>query len=246
MPTPRLQALLEGPSPWYRVDHREEVASTNDVAAELAATGAAPGLVVVADRQTAGRGRAGRTWVDRPGGSLLCSCLVETPSVPTLVPLAAGLAVHHAVRRQGSRAELKWPNDVLIDGAKCGGVLVENPGGGVLVVGTGIDLDWRGEDRSGEASGWTSIAEHTGRDVDRWEVLADVLAAFSSWLLDVGRDPRILLASYEARCVTLRNQVRVETGSDVVEGVARSVDPDGALVVQTPDGLVRVTSGDVS
>ena len=246
MTTPRLQALLEGPAPWYRIEHLEVATSTNDVATELAEAGAAPGLVVVADRQTAGRGRAGRAWEDRPGGSLLCSCLVATPSVPTLVPLAAGLAAHHAVRRQGTRAELKWPNDVLIDGAKCGGVLVENPGDGVLVVGIGLDLDWRDHDRAGASADWTSVAEQTGREVDRWEVLADVLAALSSWLLDVQRDRSILLASYEARCATLRRQVRVQTGPVVVEGVASSVDVDGALVVQTTDGPVRVTAGDVT
>lgn len=245
MPTPRLRALVEGPTPWYRIDHHDEATSTNDVAAAHAAEGAAAGLVVVADRQSAGRGRAGRVWEDRPGGSLLFSCLVEVPPTPTLVPLAAGLAVQHAVRRHGPEAQLKWPNDVLIEGAKCAGILVERHGD-ALVVGVGIDVDWRGQAREGEAATWTSIAEHTGAEVDRWEVLADVLAAFSSWLLDVRRDTKMLLAAYEARCVSLGRNVRVESPSGVIEGRALAIDADGALVVQTEGGPVRVTAGDVA
>lgn len=240
----RLRALLEGPTPWYRIDHHDEVTSTNDVAAAEASGGAAPGLVIVADRQTAGRGRAGRVWEDHPGGSLLFSAVVDTPPTPTLVPLAAGLAVHHAIRRHGPEAQLKWPNDVLIGGDKCAGILVERHDD-VLVVGVGIDVDWRGHPRQGEAAGWTSVAEHTTAEIDRWDLLADVLGAFASWLLDVRRDPRMLLAAYEARCITLGRAVRVEGPSGVIEGRAVSVESDGALTVQTAGGPVRVTAGDV-
>lgn len=178
LPSARLRALIAGPSPWYEVEWHEVVTSTNDVARQRAVEGAGPGLVVVADRQTAGRGRQGRRWVDHPGGSLLTSLLVPVPQEhPTLLPLAVGVAVRYAIRRAGAAAELKWPNDVLIRGRKCAGILIEDTGGGTAVAGIGVDTDWREVRRAGELEAWTSIAEETGQPCDRWELLTDLLAS---------------------------------------------------------------------
>lgn len=253
----RVEAQLSGPSMWSRLEVLEETTSTNDVVAERARGGAAGGLVVVADRQTAGRGRLGRVWEDRPGGSLLVSFLVGVPPQgQTLVPLATGLAVSDALRRHGVRADLKWPNDALVtdpatgEGRKVAGVLVErrdDPGvGAYLVVGVGIDVDWRGTDRAGEAGAWTSLAEELDADVDRWDVLADLMRALSAWLLDVPRDPTTLLASYEARCRTIGRDVEVATPTGGVAGTATGLGTDGALIVTTPRGPVSVTAGDVT
>ncbi|MBW3621281.1 MAG: biotin--[acetyl-CoA-carboxylase] ligase, partial [Actinobacteria bacterium] len=242
---------------WSRLEVLEETTSTNDVVAEHARAGAAGGLVVVADRQTAGRGRLGRVWEDRPGGSLLVSFLVGVPARgQPLVPLATGLAVSDALVRSGLDAELKWPNDALVvdpgtgEARKVAGVLVErhdDPGrGAYLVVGVGVDVDWRGTDRSGEAGAWTSMAEELGRDVDRWDVLADLMRALSAWLLDVPRDPTQLLASYEARCRTIGRDVEVATPGAAVVGTATGLDAAGGLVVTTPQGPVTVTAGDVT
>lgn len=252
-----MDAQVAGPSIWSRVEVLEETTSTNDIVAEHARAGAAAGLVVVAGRQTAGRGRLGRVWEDRPGGSLLVSFLVGVPPRgQTLVPLATGLAVSDALRRAGVPADLKWPNDALVPdpatgaGRKIAGVLVErhdDPGvGPYLVIGVGIDVDWRGTDRSGEAAAWTSMAEELDRDVDRWDVLADLMRALSAWLLDVPRDPTMLLASYEARCATIGRDVEVATPRGAVVGTATGLDAAGGLVVTTPQGPVAVTSGDVA
>lgn len=254
-PNPSLAGLLDGPSRWHSLTELEETTSTNDVVAERAAAGEAPGLVVVAERQTEGRGRLGRRWED-PGSpglggtSLLVSVLVEVPPRnDTLVPLAAGVAAVDALRRNGARAELKWPNDLLleVDGAdrKCGGLLVERHDDRV-VVGCGINLDWRGVQREGEAAAWTSVAEVTGADVDRYEVLADYLRALEAWLRDVPEDPARLLASYRVRCRTLGRQVRVTVPSgDAIVGRAIDLAEDGGLVIEDVEHAVVVTAGDV-
>lgn len=252
----QVQAQLAGPSYWSVIERLGTATSTNDVAAERARAGAPAGLIVVADRQTAGRGRQGRRWEDHPGGSLLVSFLVGVPPRgASLVPLATGLAVADAIRRQGPPVELKWPNDVLVvTGSppaprKCAGILVErheHPArGAFLVIGVGVDVDWRDADRAGEAAGWTSLAEVTGTELDRWDLLADLMRALGAWLRDVPQDPTRLLAAYRARCHTLGRVVRVGTPAGEVRGTARGLDTTGALVVDTAGGAVTVTAGDV-
>lgn len=251
---PRVAALLDGPSPWHRVEHHGEVGSTNDVALERARDGVAPGLVVLADRQVAGRGRGGRAWEDRTSdrgvGSLLCSALVADPvRNGGLVPLAAGLAVGDAVRRQGGHPGLKWPNDVLLDSRKCAGILVERhavEGGAVLVVGVGINVDWRDVPRSGEAATWTSIAEVAGADVDRGDLLADLLRALATWLRSLPEDPLRLLATYRDACETVGCEVRVSfPDGDQLTGRALDLDREGRLVVESVQGPVAINAGDV-
>jgi BirA family transcriptional regulator, biotin operon repressor / biotin---[acetyl-CoA-carboxylase] ligase len=258
----RVVAALAGPLGWHALEHLDEVDSTNDVALERARAGVPPGLVVVADHQRAGRGRGGRPWLDGPGdeASLLVSALVPVPSAHvSLVPLAAGLAAGDAIRRTGVRPRLKWPNDVLIDERKCAGILVErhqlagDQSPEVLVVGVGIDLDWRGVDRSGEAAAWTSLAEElagsdeaAGADVDRGDVLADLLRSMATWLRSVPTDPFRLLATYRDACVTIGREVEVgfPDGEQLI-GRAVDLDPDGRLVVDTGGRTVALNAGDV-
>lgn len=253
----RLDAYLDGPSSWGELVHLAEVDSTNLEVARRVRDGAAAGLVVVADRQTAGRGRHGRGWRDVPGGNLSVSVATGVPATgATLVPLAAGLAAGDACKRAGLTTALKWPNDVLVPGVdgqprKVGGILADahdlRPDGPrFLVVGIGLDLDWRGQVREGEAAAWTSIAEEMGHDVDRWEILHDLLRALETWLLDVPDDPTRLLAAYTVRCTTLGRDVRIAApGGAVVEGRAIEVDPSGGLVVDTAARRRVVMAGDV-
>lgn len=250
-PTRDLAALLEGPSLWHTIEVQEEVGSTNDLLAERAAAAAPAGLVVVADRQTAGRGRRGRTWEDvEAHRSLLVSALVDLPPRgATLVPLAAGMAVADAIRRRGAGARLKWPNDVLapVDDElrKCAGILVERHDRH-LVVGMGINVDWRGVPRDGERSSWGSVAEALQSDVDRWGLLTDILRALEAWVRDVAGDPVRLLAAYRTRCTTLDREVEVALPSgELLTGRAVDLAPDGALLVDTPSGRASVAAGDV-
>lgn len=241
---------------WSAVHHLDEVSSTHEVAlARLRDEHEPPGFVVVADRQTRGRGRAGRSWEDgpRPDASLMLTATVAARRGElSLVPLAAGLAVVDAVDRElGLPLQLKWPNDVLVDGRKCVGVLVERhtlpaPGGDVLLVGIGIDVDWRGVDRSGERRAWTSLAEERGADVDRWALLGALLDSLAGRLDAVATGPAGLLADYRRRCVTLGEDVRaLGAGGAPVEGRAVDVDETGRLLLDTARGRVLVTAGDV-
>lgn len=254
-PTDRIAAQLSGPSLWHTVEHLEQVTSTNDVARERVESGARPGLIVVADHQTRGRGRAGRDWQDPgaldPSRSLLSSYVVGLPvEGATLVPLAAGLAVADGLRRQGVTSRLKWPNDVLVDGRKCAGILVERhtPGArdGFLVIGIGVNVDWRGVPRDDTAR-WTSAAEHTERDVDRFELLADLMRSLAAWLTSLPRDPQRLLLTYREDCASIGQHVRVDfPDGEQLEGVARDLDTQGRLVVDTDRGAVAVNAGDVT
>ena len=258
----RLDAYLDGPSSWSELVHLTEVDSTNVEVARRVRDGAPAGMVLVADRQTAGRGRNGRGWQDVPGGNLSVSVATGVPgAAATLVPLAAGLAAGDALKRAGLTTTLKWPNDVLVPGRggsqegaatrKVGGILADahdlRPRGPqFLVVGIGLDLDWRGQDRNGAAAGWTSVAEELDRDVDRWELLHDLLRALESWLLDVPRDPTRLLAAYTVRCRTLGRDVRIHApGGATLDGRAVDVDASGGLVVDTGAGRQVVMAGDV-
>ncbi len=255
-PTPALQRLADGPAFWHTVEHHAETGSTNDLALDAVRDGVAPGLVVTADRQTAGRGRRGRTWEDRPDGASL-AVSVTIPALHehrTLVPLVAGVALADALRRMGLRAALKWPNDVLLElpGAddagprelrKVAGILAEALPEGI-VIGTGVNIDFRGLE---PVEGATSVAEVLGRDVDRWVLLQGYLRALEAWFRDLETTgPVRLLASYRQRCATLGEDVTATVASGPVQGKAVDVAPEGALVLEVADGSrVQVTSGEV-
>lgn len=248
---------------WHAIEHHDEVTSTNDVALERLRAGVPPGLVVVADHQTAGRGRAGRGWTDVAGphgpGSLAVTATVPAPPASAeLVPLAAGLAVLTAFGLQGATGAVKWPNDVLLappgggaPTAKAAGILVERhrlpSSGDVLLVGCGLDLDWREVGRSGDAAAWTSLAESVGADVDRGRVLGELLRALDRWVGCLPDGAGDLVAAYRDACATIGRQIRAELpGGDTVEGVATDVDDAGRLVVERGSGQpATVSAGDV-
>jgi BirA family biotin operon repressor/biotin-[acetyl-CoA-carboxylase] ligase len=197
-----------------------EVDSTNRLAADLARGGAPDGVVVGADHQTAGRGRRGRTWESQPGAALLVSVVLR-PS-PPLVTLAAGLAAADACQATaGVRADLKWPNDILVGEAKVGGILAELVGD-AAVVGLGLNLGWAPEG-----------AARLGADVDRGALLHAYLDSLGA--------PGDVLARYRPRCTTIGRRVRVELPGQSVEGTATAVDDQGCLVV---DGRA-IPAGDV-
>jgi BirA family transcriptional regulator, biotin operon repressor / biotin---[acetyl-CoA-carboxylase] ligase len=247
----RITALLAASSAVQSVVHLAEVTSTNDVALERLRAGHASGFAVVGDRQTRGRGRAGRSWEDGPHGeaSLMVTFATSAPAnAVELVPLAVGLALVDAAAAAGVAARLKWPNDALVGDRKWAGTLVERhdvAGRDELLVGIGIDVDWRERDRSGEALGWTSLAEERGSGLDRGELLADLLAALTDRLSQVSRQPDVLLDDYRRVCATLGEEVVATLpGGDELAGRAHDVDARGRLLVDT-GVLVAVTAGDV-
>jgi BirA family biotin operon repressor/biotin-[acetyl-CoA-carboxylase] ligase len=232
---------------WYEV-----VSSTNTVAAEAVERRVREIHAVVANEQIAGRGRLGRTWHAPPGTSLTCS-LVLRPSVArnvlSLIPLLTGLVLVETVDafHPGVDAALKWPNDLLVKGRKAGGILVEAGHSGAVIVGIGVNVDWRGVQRPPGLECAISLAEAMGWGVDRWDVLATLLTTFNARYRHWNLQPTGFLAEYGRRCATLGKMVRVSTvrGSEVT-GHAAEIARDGALVVGLPYGrTIRVTAGDV-
>ena len=225
-----------------RVVRLASVDSTQRYAAELAAAGAADGTVVVADTQTAGRGRRGRVWDDTPGASLLLSIVIRSSLAPALLPtlsLAAGVAVAEALETAASvTARLKWPNDVLVDGRKIAGILLERHGTAV-VLGAGVNVSQRSFPEA-LATRATSVAREGGR-ADREAILPAVLDAIGRWRERLEREGFEAVRARWAALATLGGQVRV----DGVAGVALGLDDDGALLVGTVSGAVRVLAGDV-
>ncbi|CAN5116759.1 biotin--[acetyl-CoA-carboxylase] ligase [soil metagenome] len=241
-----LDALADG---LPTITHIRHVASTGSTNADLLAGGVA-GEVLVADVQTAGRGRRGRTWVAPPGASLLLSVRLH-PALPlsswTLLPLVAGTAVITAARQLASASTdtwaLKWPNDLLADGVKAAGILVEASGPAV-VLGIGLNTDWRGLDRPAGLVA-TSLAEVAGTDVDRWAALAALLAALDRHVRQAELDPTGVVQRYAADCGTIGMQV-IAHGPTTVQGRATGLTIDGHLRIRADDGRDHtVTAGDV-
>jgi BirA family biotin operon repressor/biotin-[acetyl-CoA-carboxylase] ligase len=256
-----MSPLLHSADVGRRIHFLEEVASTNDEAHRLADAGALHGEVVIAERQTEGRGRRGRRWVDSPGNSLLFSVVLRPAISPVRAPelaLAAAVAVCEAARDLGAgSARIKWPNDVECEGRKLAGLLAELRTEGVAVrhavLGVGLNCGTaRGEFPDELRQTATSLSLERGEPVARPLAFARILEALDEWLAlhDVEgfapvRERFLQLSS------TLGRRVRVEVGESgaglrTVEGDAVDLAEDGALVVREEGGaLVRVVAGEV-
>lgn len=221
---------------WTDVNWVASVGSTNT---ELLASGE-PGNVLIADQQTAGKGRMGREWVSPAGAVLSLSALVDAPTTDTLglASLAAGLAVTDVV----PEAELKWPNDVLLGGKKFAGILSEADLAGQcprVVIGIGVNVAWRAADLPVDTA--TSL-NLEGIDVDFDEFTIDLLRALSirvqQWR---DADPQ-LLADYRAACSTIGRSVRLQRPDGDVEGTVDGVSDGGEILI---DGTA-FSAGDVT
>ena len=226
--------------------------------AEVPGRFGAPGSVLIAGHQTRGRGRQGRTWLDRPGSSLLCSALLDAdPSWASLVPLATGLGVVDGVAEIcGVAVGLKWPNDVLHrDGErKLCGILAEARTMGsrlAVVTGFGCNLDFGDAvppDVRERAVDLASLVRASGSSAPlptNIDLARVILGRLDHWLgrLESGQRAAVL-AAYRSVCLTIGRSVRFETPTGVVEGRATEVDDDGALVVTSSDGRWVLTAGD--
>lgn len=261
--SPEVRAAVTRSERVQRVEHRREVGSTQDVLLEL---DDARGVMVVADVQRSGRGRHGRVWQDGPvpGASLATSVgLADRAEGLAVVPLAVGLAVRDAVRAAIVRAlgaptgapdlTLRWPNDVLLGDAparKCAGVLVErrtvaDPASRarrtLLVVGIGIDVDWREAPVPADERGWTSLAEAVGARIDRPALLAALVDALDGWL---DADPADVVAAHRAGSASLGREVVVTSPDGTrLAGWAVDVTDEGALVLEVDGARREVRAG---
>ncbi len=232
-----------------------ESPSTNQVAGDRARDGAPDGLLVVADHQTAGRGRLDRTWETPPGAAVTFSLLLR-PTVPASswpwLPLLTGHTVAKALASFGYDARVKWPNDVLIDGRKVAGILVERvetDSGPAAVVGVGINVLTEAEELPVPTATSLAVA-HADLTPTREGVLLGVAAAvregYDAWQAGGSEAAARLASSYVAACATVGQDVRVDLpGGTTLTGRAVDVDLDGRLVVETADGVEKVGAGDV-
>ncbi|MEE9236272.1 MAG: biotin--[acetyl-CoA-carboxylase] ligase [Thermoplasmata archaeon] len=218
---------------------RDVVDSTNEVAKELVAEAVAPWTVVVAEKQVEGRGRSGRAWVSPRGGLYLSVIVQEDLQRLPMISLTAGVAVVDTLRDQALKATIKWPNDVLIGGAKVAGVLVEGivgPQTYWAIVGIGVNSDFALEALPRQIrENATTLRHELGGRVDNELLLQSILDSFQSSYPAPGEE-RSVVARYNEVCSTLGKEVRVETNRGIVNGKAVEVGASGFLMLETKNG----------
>jgi BirA family transcriptional regulator, biotin operon repressor / biotin---[acetyl-CoA-carboxylase] ligase len=247
------EALIVPGSLWREIRVVPETGSTNSDLMADARRGAAEGVVLAAETQSAGRGRMGRQWISAPGAALTFSVLLRPAAVPQArrvwLPLLAGVALGMAIRAAtGVDARLKWPNDVQVNGAKLAGILAEQAGD-AIVLGAGINVSARRDELP--VAGATSLALEGAAVTDRDRLLAAVLRELERWYLAwTGQagdaDASGLREAYQRLCDTVGRQVTVSLpGGAALTGLAREVDAGGRLVIRSASGPVPVSAGDV-
>jgi BirA family biotin operon repressor/biotin-[acetyl-CoA-carboxylase] ligase len=231
----------------------ETIPSTNHAALNLGEKGAPDGTLVIADFQSAGKGRFGRSWVAPAGTSLLLSLLLR-PRLPVsdsfYLAMVAALGVAEGVERTtGLAARLKWPNDVLVAGRKVSGLLVESRILGnrleFVVVGIGINVNLRTDGVAGIPAEATSLQTALGREVSRLALLQATLESIEQRYVGLheGRSPR---AEWSALLDTIGRRVRVQLRDRLEEGLAVDVNEAGALRIRrSDDQVLQVNAGDV-
>ncbi len=237
-----------------RIEYRVSVTSTNDIAKQLAETGAPEGTVVCAEEQTAGRGRMQRSWTAPAYSSILTSIILR----PSLQPeqmgrlgMAFGLGLADAVQQEtGLNALLKWPNDLVINGKKCAGMLAEADLVGrridYVVVGIGLNVNWNAASLQGAPTAPTSIADELGHPFPREALLASFLNHSEQYYTRVGKG-QSLRDEWSQRCETLGHEIRAVTPWGEETGKAEDVNEVGSLLLRRADGsLVELAAADVS
>ncbi|MCS7286994.1 MAG: biotin--[acetyl-CoA-carboxylase] ligase [Anaerolineae bacterium] len=240
----------------HRVYYFRTVTSTQDEAKRLAEAGAPEGTVVLAEEQTAGRGRLGRTWISPVGSSILMSVIFRPPLLPQQahrLTMIASLSIAEAIESLTPlKVKIKWPNDILIAGKKAGGILTEIRAleDRILyaIVGVGLNVNVKISDSplSPLAPYATSLSDELGYELPRFTLLQEILLRLEENYRELrkGRDFR---GDWLARLYPLGQEISVITPTGILEGVAIDINEDGALLLATPEGEVKtVWAGDVT
>jgi BirA family transcriptional regulator, biotin operon repressor / biotin---[acetyl-CoA-carboxylase] ligase len=225
--------------------------STNSHAAELARAGAAEGTLVTTDDQTAGRGRIGRAWKSLPRHQLTLSLVLRPAFPPHFLMMASALAVAAAIETvAGLTPAIKWPNDVLVDGRKVCGILIEtSPGVAILGIGVNVNGSLAGDAEL--AARATTLADAAGRELAREDLAVALIRRLDelyTLLASGGTAAREQVrGTWRGRLVTLGRLVSIHQSGAEIAGVAEDVDADGALLLRRDDGTLQtITWGDVS
>jgi len=249
---PLLQTKLLGREYHYE----ESVDSSNNVAKKLAFAGAPEGMVVVAEEQVGGKGRLSRGWFSPKGKGIWFSVILRPPFLPQEAPkctLMAAVAIVRAARKFGAEVGIKWPNDILADGRKLVGILTEMNAEmeriNYVVIGTGVNVNLWPEDFPDDVRDIAnSLAMVAGKAIPRAELFAEILQAMEDLYFSACKNGfEAVLEEWRKYTVTLGQEVNVISVNETFSGVAKDIDADGALLVETEDGEVRrVLAGDVS
>jgi BirA family biotin operon repressor/biotin-[acetyl-CoA-carboxylase] ligase len=238
-----------------RVLRYESLPSTNTEVARLAVEGAEEGLAIVAAEQTAGRGRLQRAWSSPKGAGLYFSILLRpslTPNRWPLITFVAALATADALLEGGNvRIDIKWPNDLLVNERKICGILaeaIETPAGRAVVVGIGINLT-NGAFPRELVDVATSVAKESGKQPEREAILTALLSALGRWyaLLHEADGAEKIVAAWSSRSSYATGKlVQVTNGDEVLQGMTRGLENDGALRLETAQGIQVIRAGDVT
>jgi BirA family biotin operon repressor/biotin-[acetyl-CoA-carboxylase] ligase len=233
-----------------RVIYRPELASTMELARAEAGEGAPEGTVVIAGKQTNGKGRLDRTWLSPAGGIYFSIILYPDISHLHSLIMVASLAVVYAISEvTGLQTQIKWPNDVLVRTKKLCGILIESGAGEgnitYAVVGIGINANIQMASFAEISPVATSLSDELGRDVSRLELVRKLLSEFERLYLSLPGET--IYQEWRNSLLTLGRKVHARSGNSVYEGVAESVARDGSLILRRSDGsLISVSAGDVT
>jgi len=234
-----------------KVIYYPSLTSTMDVARREAQQGAAEGTVVLAEEQTAGRGRIKRAWLSPRGSIALSIILYPTPAYLSSLIMVASLAVVHCVKKvTGLKSQIKWPNDVLINQQKVCGILIESDVRGNIVdfaiIGIGINVNLRLSDFPEISPAATSLSHELGKEVSRLDMIRCLLVEMERLYLALPSGQSVY-QEWRDNLVTLGKKVRVRSGEATYTGIAESVASDGSLLLRQSDGsLAKIVAGDVT
>jgi BirA family biotin operon repressor/biotin-[acetyl-CoA-carboxylase] ligase len=237
-----------------RIVYHERVASTNDIAKRLADAGEPEGTLVIADEQTAGRGRLGRAWIAPPRSSLLLSIILRpnlAPHQTARVTMSVALGACEGIRAVTEMdARLKWPNDILLHGKKCGGILAESSTFEqrveYVIVGLGVNVNFARANVEELPADATTLLDELGAPVPRVPLAQSILRAIERYYVRL-RAGENLRGEFATRLTTLDQRVRAQTAWGTEEGIAADVDDDGALLLRRADGsMTRLIAGEVT
>lgn len=226
----------------WEIIHLDEVDSTNEYAKRIAEN-SPEGTVVVAKRQTAGKGRKGRSWAS-PAGGLWLSIILKPGRIDPRLVFVGALAVVDTLADFGISSGIKWPNDVWAEGRKIAGILTEGKGSEYVILGIGLNVNNPVPEELRESA--VSMLQLLGREIPLEKVLERLLFHIGGWYRVFLERPDLLMAKVRERTFILSRTVRVIQDNEELFGRALDVLDDGSLLLETPSGLRRITYGDVS
>ncbi|MDD4876451.1 MAG: biotin--[acetyl-CoA-carboxylase] ligase [Dehalococcoidales bacterium] len=234
-----------------KIIYYPSVNSTNELAKQEAQQGAEEGTVIIAGEQVAGKGRMQRVWLS-PQGSIAMSVILYPDLVylPALIMVASLAVVYSIEKTTGLEAEIKWPNDVLVDDKKICGILIENSMKGKVVdytvIGIGLNANLKISEFPEIIYPATSLSDELGREVPLLKIIRQLLIEIERLYLSLQTGDSVY-EEWRSKLVTLGKEIRIKTGNTIYDGAAESVARDGSLYLRCLDGkLIKIVAGDAS